>query len=339
MAKKHYAIFTFRDAGPIKSWNELRGVQMHNSREQPIAHATSERPPVHLIGSGDLVGDTKAALRRHDLDPDDLRSNGVLAYEAVLTASPEYFTEVDDYVERSQRCGAWALAQQDFVLKKYGERRVVSLVLHLDEQTPHMHVVVLPLDFKPDDHPRWSLVGRTIAGPGQFQLLQDDYGAAMAPLGLHRGEVASGTKHKPTRDYMMDLRVRIEDADAAKRAAQIHLDAALEASAEAKADREKARKEWLEAKARIQRVREALEAERQHLAEQAASMRRGVSLTFAFLKDMRDMPAKQMSPELTAMRDRAFGIATKVEQAKTLPSCAPAGAREEWARWHVELVR
>ena len=143
---KHYAIATFRSTGPIKTWGGMRAAQVHNSRKKPIAHAEEDVPPVHMIGSGDLVADTMAALRAHGFDPKTMRKNGVIAYELVLSASHGFFYPDDgDDAEDTDRFCRWAHAQQDFLAKKYGADRVVSLVAHLDERTPHMHAVILPL--------------------------------------------------------------------------------------------------------------------------------------------------------------------------------------------------
>ena len=207
---KQFAIFTFRDTGPLKTWAAVRAAQIHNSREKPIAHGASDIGPRHIIGGRNLVEDIKAALRHHGIDPAKLRKNGVIAYEAVLTASPTYFQNLAPE-ERGVKFRRWYDEQKRFVLAKYGEHRVVSMVLHLDEQTPHIHVVILPLEFRADGRSkdgakRWALVGRTISGPGQFDRLQDEYARAMEPLGLSRGEVKSGRKHKPVREYLADLR-------------------------------------------------------------------------------------------------------------------------------------
>jgi len=141
---KQYAIFTFRDSGPLKTWAAVRGAQIHNSREKPIAHAVNASAPKHIVGTGNLTRDIQTRLLDHGIDPTRLRKNGVIAYEAVLTASPAFFPdfsmpgEVDLFRQ-------WFVAQKAFLLEKYGEHRVVSLVLHADESTPHLHAVILPL--------------------------------------------------------------------------------------------------------------------------------------------------------------------------------------------------
>lgn len=227
-----FAIITFRDTGPIKAWSDMRAANVHNARTKPLAHAIPGAPsPEHLIGTGDLVADVKAKLRAVDLDPNRLRKNGVIAYEAILTASAEFFDQGDDQ-ERCDRLAAWKTAQRDWAVKRYGRHRIASMVLHQDEKTPHIHLVVLPLDVKSDkrrrdpNEVRWGLAGRTISGPGRFDEVQDDYAAAMAPFGLQRGIRGSGRKHEPVPVYLarMVAKEQAVDADRAevqRRCAQV----------------------------------------------------------------------------------------------------------------------
>lgn len=288
---KQFAIFTFRDTGPLKTWAAVRGAQVHNSREKPIAHGDPDGiRPKHEIGSGDLVRDIKIALRRHGIDPGSLRKNGVIAYEAVLTASPAFFQSAEP-AERYERFGRWYRAQKQFLLEKYGEHRIVSMVLHLDEQTPHIHVVILPLEYRADGRSkdggkRWALVGRTISGPGQFDRLQDEYARAMEPFDLSRGEVKSGRKHKPVREYLADLK-RQEDENA-RRAAELNaeMERLRQQAMEATQEREAARKDRLAAaatKAAWEQTRAKVEAERATLEED----RRLLERLFCALDDSR----------------------------------------------------
>lgn len=217
-----FAIITFRNTGPIKTWSDMRAANMHNARTKPLAHAVRGAPaPEHLIGTGDLVADVKRRLSGAKIDPDRLRKNGVIAYEAILSASAEFF-DAGTAEERGRRLMAWKAAQRDWALKRYGAHRVASMVLHVDEKVPHIHLVVVPLEVKTDGRrkdgePRWSLVGRTISGPGRFDEAQDAYADAMAPFGLVRGVRGGGRKHEPVPVYLarMAAKERAVDADRA----------------------------------------------------------------------------------------------------------------------------
>jgi hypothetical protein len=215
-----FAIITFRSTGPIKTWSAMRAANVHNARTKPLDHAVPGAPgPRHLIGGRDLVADARRRLTSLGIDPDRLRRNGVIAYEAILTASAEFFdTGAED--ERRQRLEAWTEEQVRWAKDRYGAHRVVSMVLHVDEKTPHVHLVVLPLDVKSDGRRsgaelRWSLVGRLVSGPGKFDEAQDAYSAAMARFGLVRGVRGSGRKHEPVPVYLARMAAKEADVDAA----------------------------------------------------------------------------------------------------------------------------
>jgi hypothetical protein len=215
-----FAIITFRSTGPIKTWSAMRAANVHNARTKPLDHAVPGVPgPRHLIGGRDLVADVRRRLTSVGIDPDQLRRNGVIAYEAILTASAEFF-DAGAEEERRQRLEAWTAEQVRWAKDRYGAHRVVSMVLHVDEKTPHVHLVVLPLDVKSDgrrsdDGLRWSLVGRLVSGPGKFDEAQDAYSAAMARFGLVRGVRGSGRKHEPVPVYLARMAAKEADVDAA----------------------------------------------------------------------------------------------------------------------------
>lgn len=214
-----FAIITFRNTGPIKTWSDMRAANVHNARTKPLAHAIAGAlAPEHLVGTGDLVADVKRHLRRAKMDPGRLRKNGVIAYEAILSASAEFF-DAGAADERAGRLTAWKTAQRDWAMKRYGAHRVASMVLHVDEKVPHIHLVVVPLEVKPDGRrkdgeQRWSLVGRTISGPGRFDEAQDAYAEAMAQFGLVRGVRGSGRKHEPVPVYLARMAAKEQAVDA-----------------------------------------------------------------------------------------------------------------------------
>lgn len=114
------------------------------------------------------------------------RSNAVHAIELLLSASPAYFDE-------GGRAGlaAWVEASLAWARERFGEANVVAAVLHRDEETPHLHVVAVPIvekTLKGRHEPEERLCARDITG-GRHRLsrLQDEYAAAVAHLGIERG--------------------------------------------------------------------------------------------------------------------------------------------------------
>lgn len=324
-----FAIITFRADGPIKTWSDMRGANVHNARTKPIEHAVPGAPaPEHLIGSGDLVADVKARLRKVGIDPERMRKNGVIAYEAIMTASPAFF-EQGDAAAREVRLRDWTAAQVEFARKRYGAHRIASMVLHLDEKTPHIHLVVLPLEVKPDRRRRnphdvqWSLVGRTVSGPGQFDRLQDEYSAAMAPFGLVRGVAGSGRKNEPMADFIARTERERRDAERARAAAEAQRLASAAREQElldliAATDKRR-REDEAERRAELDRQREhaaALARDQQALAERRAALEQ----ERADLVHQRDLLAAERAAA------RAERQAATTERALLIPAMQKATA-------------
>lgn len=134
----------------IRGWDHLTRVEQHNDRKITTPARQAGRPmPVELIdGPGDMVERTKALLTANGV-PHKLRKNGVLAYEDVFGASPEYWDL--RYPQGWQNVSFAELVQDpvivaclDHVTGMYGDK-LVSVRLHLDEKSPHLHVVSIPL--------------------------------------------------------------------------------------------------------------------------------------------------------------------------------------------------
>ena len=150
-----------------------------------------------------------------------IQANAVIALEVLLSASPEAFREP------GFRLDDWVDAQAEYVAKRFGQRNVVSLVLHLDEETPHVHALVIPeierverrgnkKTTKPQEPkpPKPALAASQWVGSrALLRDLQTDYGAAMARFGLQRGKERSGAKHVPVSVYYARGEALVREAE------------------------------------------------------------------------------------------------------------------------------
>jgi len=133
----------------------------------------------------------KAALNR--LAACRTRRDSTRFVDTLITASPDFFKkkspkEIQDFFQRAA----------DFLIGRVGKENIVSAVVHMDEKTPHLHLVFVPLT---EDN---RLCAKEIIGNrANLTKWQDDFHAYMVEKypDLERGESASktGRKHIPTR--------------------------------------------------------------------------------------------------------------------------------------------
>ena len=123
------------------------------------------------------------------------RKDSVRFIDTMVAVSPNYFKKKTPQEIRNfftEACG--------FFEKQIGRENIVSAVVHMDEKTPHMHLVFVPIT---KDN---RLCAKEIIG-NRTRLIQwqDDFYAHMAVHypDLERGESASrtGRQHDPTRLY------------------------------------------------------------------------------------------------------------------------------------------
>ncbi len=138
-----------------------------------------------------------------------IQKNAVLALEVLMTASPEAFQDPAFDFE------GWLVAQSDYLHQKFGAANLVSAVLHMDEETPHVHALVVPeiqrvekrgnkKTAKPPTPkaPKPALAASQWVGSrALLRELQDDYAGDMARFGLKRGKERSGARHTPVSEY------------------------------------------------------------------------------------------------------------------------------------------
>ena len=121
-----------------------------------------------------------------------VRKDSVRMVDTIITASNEYLTRMSPDEQRRFFEHAFAFIEQEI-----GRQNIISAVVHMDERTPHMHLVFCPIT--PDGH----LSAKEIVGNqkklSEWQSKYYDYMREIYPK-LERGESAmkSGREHIPT---------------------------------------------------------------------------------------------------------------------------------------------
>lgn len=175
---------------------------------------------------------------RHQKDADGneyerkIRKGQICCIEIRLSASVEGMAEI---IEQG-RLMEWCRESIKWAQKEHGKENIVSAVLHMDEETPHLHVSLVPVvsgeskkqrttkkraakdkekvEKNGEEAPKKKRRYKKKATVETLRLCADDvmtqwdlkrrqteYAVAMAPFGLERGEEGSPAKHKDLAQY------------------------------------------------------------------------------------------------------------------------------------------
>jgi hypothetical protein len=231
-----YAILRIKK---LKSAGAIKMVGEHNNREKETLNADPAQENVFLVNpaervarvtptaavegaglvptasaTGDATEDGKdagvtwAAVNARIAEAEArVRRNGVLACEVFLGASPEYFRPRGGPggTWDPQRLESWKESSMAWLTREWGERNVVSAVLHLDETTPHIQAVVVPID---PDTGRMNAT-RWLDGRQALSAMQDRYATAVEGLGLERGVRGSVANHISIKSWYGHLQQQV----------------------------------------------------------------------------------------------------------------------------------
>jgi hypothetical protein len=168
----------------------LAAVAAHIARTRETSNADPERGIEVLHGL-----DPEADVMR--LLPERRRKDATVAVELLLTASPEFFRPENPGAAGNwdeQRMRKWADLNLAWLRDRYGENFTYA-ALHLDESTPHIQALIVPLSSF------GRLSARDLFGPAQLRQLQTEYARAMGAFGLTRGIFGSKARHESIKKF------------------------------------------------------------------------------------------------------------------------------------------
>lgn len=200
-----------RTTQPDNAHPELR----HLNRDDFI------RYPDGVVGLGAAI--------QHRLDNAGLKrkigKNQVLALHVLMTSDGDALRRLAD----EGRLDEWAQSSVRWAKQTFGEDNVVAAHLHMDEQTPHLHVTVVPIvtaerkkkaseakakkryRTKPKDGPRLS--ANDIMTRDNLTRFQDTYAEAMERFGLERGIRGSEARHVDQHEYYRQCQINKKDLE------------------------------------------------------------------------------------------------------------------------------
>ncbi len=226
----NYGIFR---SNPIMTLNDLAQIGSHNKREKK-AYKSNPNIKLELTKNNiELVPLTEKYVKgfknltkeyekehneRMKTEREDRKktysqmlnkSKSVVADELMFTATHNFFDNMskDEILE-------WANTCMDFVYNDLGytKEQVLHATLHLDERTPHIHCVVVPLVKKLDKRTnteRFTISKKQyIRDNIHLSELQDVYNVRLREKGyeLERGIKGSNAKHQKVREFKKTTR-------------------------------------------------------------------------------------------------------------------------------------
>lgn len=195
MGKGNYVLHTIK----LKS-KDLRGLCNHNERKTENSSnpdikrdLTSLNYELHR-GTDEKIdyeNDVKALISER-YEGRKLRENTTFAVSFNISSGKEFFEGMSQEQERE-----FFQANYDLIAEKYGKENIISARVHKDEETPHMHLVLVP--FTKDNR----LSAKELFDRGNLRELQD-FALKLQEKGfdIERGMDAKGkNKHLETKKF------------------------------------------------------------------------------------------------------------------------------------------
>ena len=215
----------FRVEG-VKNTSSLKGLCKHNkdriSNTNPDIDKDKSKDNIVLVECDGTYNKkfneiTKEMRIQHDERMKTMRADRVKSFDKSLDDSSSdvacemLFTSDEKFFENMNKdqIRQWAQESLNFVTKDIGIKKenIIHAVVHMDEKTPHLHVVAVPLIDTYDKRRKQNTLkisrAKYIQGGKHLTKLQDVYNERMNACGykLDRGDIGNLKVHEKTADY------------------------------------------------------------------------------------------------------------------------------------------
>ena len=145
-------------------------------------------------------------------------NNQVRAIRVLLTGTHDDMERITN----EGRLDEWCSDNLKYLADTFGRENIVSAVLHMDEQTPHLHATVIPIvtgerrkakqeqqdgkkKYRKKNPQATRLCADDVMTQKNLKHFQDTYAEAMSKYGLKRGVDGSEARHISTAQYYKEL--------------------------------------------------------------------------------------------------------------------------------------
>lgn len=189
-----------------------QAVDSHLSRSVDTHNADPARTAENrwiVGGPGVLTDRINTVLLKAGINTEDLRKDATIANDILLSISPDFFRPTDPDAAGTWEPEKLAIFEREataFLKEQFGER-LACAVLHLDESTPHIQAVVVPI-IGPKDQLRLS--GKAYFDPARLTGLQDAWEKRLARHGVSPRTKGSTARHTTIKTYYSGLQAALE---------------------------------------------------------------------------------------------------------------------------------
>lgn len=310
--------FTILRSGKYKAHASINKLTAHNFRVTPekVKGLKPENSHLNITKGCQTPEELKAKLKERIASCSrKARPDANKMVEFMMTASPEFF-EGKSYEESK----AYLEDGLDYVTKMYGEANILSATFHFDEKTPHVHIMVVPIETsirktKYTEKTVTCLNAKAfIDGPAHLVKIQDHFAQFIKDRGhdLERGvsKFETGAVHVPVPQYWDE---KVKEINATNAAAADLLDqTAIET------------KKATDLRREVEHSHSAIEFERKELADKIKAVdgdlarAREAKLTAQKLEAMSFQKAAELEVEKMKLSKRSKTLSEKLTDVKTI---------------------
>ncbi len=192
----------------LKTPGNIGGLSAHLTRSMHVPNADPEL--IHLnsrsVGSENLWHDVQNRIEQAGIQK--VRKDAVLAVEHLMTYSPEGFSSLHKSEnpktgkptlkgnpEELERWYGFVKDSREWLENRYGKENLVNFTLHLDERTPHIHAIVVPI-YENKLNCKHFLGGRE-----KLRAMQSSFAHVHRDRGLERGVEGSKVHHQELKHF------------------------------------------------------------------------------------------------------------------------------------------
>jgi hypothetical protein len=203
----------------IKTMAGCKSVLLHNIRQE-LSKDSKEAidPKLSHYNIYDGVKNYEEFKKKYDEMIENahlkrkIQRNASRIIEFVFSFSHEYCTNWQKNNKQKENIDNYFKDCKKFILKKYGNI-ILSSTIHLDETTPHIHIMCIPLIYSKDGKEVKFSSSTFMGGRGGLYKMHNEFHNVGKKYGLSRGILGSRATHTDIKQYKAEEEKKLLEMD------------------------------------------------------------------------------------------------------------------------------